>query len=238
MSGKSKKRSSKSTTRKSTQWPIIRSFTRTHKILIPSIFIVLFSAIGITLVNFGHAQTPYTLVCDLQSPSVCMQLTPNKIAAGTEIDAARFNASTSAENFNIEYLAGMCGNGLVTLKCPFTLGSGLNARYLNDPIIQFKYMGGGNYCLGTLYNGSVFAGLQRCNTLSGSGGGQGTVFVIDSYKKHASGYIESRYFSDQMASKGIHDQPAWLCNLSNGGDLITLSGSNSYRTACQWIPEN
>lgn len=238
MPSKSKKRNSKSLVPQSKQWLITQPFMRTRKKLIPLIFIVFFAAIGVSLIDFGHAQMPYTLVCNLQSPSLCMQIIPNKIAPGTEIDAARFNASTSVENFNIQYLDDMCGNGLVTSKCPFTLGSGLNTRYLADPIIQFKYMGGGDYCLGTLYNGSAFAGLQGCNNLNGNAGGQGTVFVIDSSKHNASGYVESRYFSDQLASEGIHDQPAWLCNLSNSDDLITLNGSNNYKTACQWIPEN
>jgi hypothetical protein len=240
MPTKTKKTNSQSYTR-STARP--GAFTRSNKIVAISLCMILVAIIGTVQTKFGHADSQVTLVCDLQSSHVCMHLTTAKPSKGAAVNTSSFNATTPSngdtppEDFDVEYLFGMCHDGLVDSTCPFRVGSGLNSRYNNDSIIQFKYMGGGNYCIGDLSNHFPFAGLQACNNLNGNGGGQATIFVVNSRKLNPSNYIENRYWSN-IESSSVHDQPAWLCNLSSKGNLLDLDGSNSLKTACQWIPEN
>lgn len=240
MLGRTKKTTSQSYFHKTKRERAFRLFTRANKTFTILSFVVLFATIGTVYIEFGHAEAQYTLVCDQQSSHVCLHLiTDGSSLLYSPVDTASFNASTPAEDFSIEYLYGVCGNGLVTSTCPFKVGSGLNTRYLDDSIIQFKYMGGGNYCVGNLgnsFNQSPNAGLQPCNSLNGIDGGPGTMFILNTGRNGTSNYVESRYWSNELASVHLHDQPAWLCNLSN--DSLILDGLNSLQSACQWIPEN
>lgn len=155
---------------------------------------------------------------------------------GPTVDGLGDDASAKSQAFTIEKLSEMCNKGRVSSKCPFTVGSGLNNRYYNDEIDQFVYVGNANAfdCLSSVSGSDYYASLAPCNTLSGGGGGIGTVFVRNiSGGKATAGYVESKYWSNyNLSHYHEYDTPAWLCFVQGGG--VGLDGPDLGYGTCQW----
>lgn len=209
-------------------------------VLILVVFVVIFAGVGAYfLVSSRAATLTYYQVCDYTpSPQECMNDASGRTNSGTAVTEAVMNKKVSNQNFYINPLSDMCGHGRVTSTCPFTVGSGLNNRYINDGIVQFVYEGnfysGILKCLGNGKNGGVEGALQTCNNVTGTGGGDGTVFILNS-----NGYTENRYWSDNnYTALKAYDDPSWLCI---DGSVLNLDSGNSEthdNGACVWYGNN
>jgi hypothetical protein len=109
----------------------------------------------------------------------------------------------------------------VTETCPFTLGSGLNAKYAGSLIFQLYYPDA-NKCIGTSSGGNGI--LTACNDASGNGGGDGTILIAPG---GATNPIIDRYWTDVPPAS-----EAYLCGTGLGGPL--QMGNISFSTACEW----
>jgi hypothetical protein len=129
------------------------------------------------------------------------------------------------EAFTYEGLTGMCNGGFVSSTCPFTVGSGLNTEFEGDPIVQIFYYGNGD-CVAT--SGSGEAVLGTCANLSGSGGSDGVIDVLNGEPAGSSNcyelnycYVANRYWFDRQGSGWM-----WGGNGANGTQVYLSSGSS------------
>lgn len=121
----------------------------------------------------------------------------------------------------------MCGEGNVTQTCPFTVGSGLNARYAGSKIWYIKAYNESNECLATSSGGLGILG--SCPDRNGNGGSNGVIFV-----QNAAGYMVNRYWSDYNYSLGEYNAPSWMCSPGSQGHQVLLYDDTGTAGACQW----
>lgn len=133
----------------------------------------------------------------------------------------------NCEDFAEAHVSNMCGNGKVTSNCPFTSGSGLNNRYINDPIIALVAYNEQGKCLATDSNGNGVLGT--CPDSSGNGGSDGTIFVVSS-----TNYVVNRFWSDANFALGEYDAPAWMCSPGTQGVQVILNEGTGNAGYCQW----
>ena len=160
-------------------------------------------------------------VCDDSGTGLCL----NRSGCGTTTVISFAHDFDSCEDFKPVQLSSMCGSGLVTSTCPFTVGSGLNNRYLNAIIVVWKSTATG-LCVDTDNNGG--GSLGTCPGLDGQGGATGTTFVWN-----GSHYVVSRFWSNFNFSLGAANTPAWMCSRGAPVQITVDSGSGNAGT-CQW----
>lgn len=134
------------------------------------------------------------------------------------------------ENFQFQQLSHMCSGGYVSSTCPFTVGTGLNNRYLNDMVVQIKDLSTGK-CLGNYSFDGTEGAEEKCSDAYGNSGAAGTIFIWNVTGGGGTrGYTESRYWSNQ------YRQPAWLCYPGYPTDARTvyLNSRADFGGACQW----
>jgi hypothetical protein len=130
----------------------------------------------------------------------------------------------NCEDAEIVSLSSMCGHGKVTSTCPFTVGLGLNNRYINRPIVAILFYNEIATCLASAPDTAAVLGV--CPTPSGSNGSTGTIYVWT-----ASGYLVSRNWSDTYAT----GSPYWLCNDSQGtGQVLDTGSAADFGSSCRW----
>jgi len=140
-----------------------------------------------------------TCVYNSAAGSPCVNEYQGNTASGAPVKVWQ-TGSYQTNLWDYNYLTSMCGSGLVTSTCPFTVGSGLNTQFMGDPIIQIEYGPAGN-CVATSSGGSAVNGT--CASPEGSGGSNGVIMVLDQhgtqYNCQYSNfcYIVNRYWSDE-----------------------------------------
>lgn len=108
-----------------------------------------------------------------------------------------------------------CNGFVVTTTCPFQ-NTTLDLEYYGDPIVQIEYVPS-DECLSGVDGGegALQVVLDYCNNVStGSGGGFGTVYIIDQYQE-----LISRYYSDLSG---------YAHGLESGGNPGTSLSDNHY----------
>lgn len=177
------------------------------------------------------ATRPSEIICNYGTPNgvVCLNRYRGETGLGTAV-VGYFADYDLNERFQFQLLGGMCGGGHVTSTCPFTVGTGLNNHYIKDEIVQIRDYATG-YCVGNDYFDNTKTDEEKCNATSGTGGGEGTVFIHNVAGGGGTpGYIESRYWSDR------YKRPAWLCSNGYPSDPrpITTNSTADFGGGCQW----
>jgi hypothetical protein len=180
----------------------------------------------ITLIAAQHAQATQlsNIVVSYTGPAM------NRSGCGTRVNPPQTPVISwkpdrdACEDAKIVQLTSMCGHGTVTSNCPFTIGLGLNNRYINRPIVAVQWYNEAATCLAS--DPSGFAVLGACPSLSGTGGSNGTIYIWSS-----SGYLVSRMWADYYHN----GNPYWLC-LDGGpiGDKLITDGVVAVSGDCQW----
>ena len=129
--------------------------------------------------------------------------------------------SDQNENFYGVLLTGWCSSGYVTETCPFTVGSGLNARYDGDPIFELNTSN--NQCLGA-DSSWLEAVLGGCLPNGGAIVGSNTngVFLI-------SVGVSNHFYG----TTGSYDAPYWLVWDSHFGDPLIFTDEAINSWTCQ-----
>jgi hypothetical protein len=199
-------------------------------------FVLVFATIGTAYVLNSHATNigPGEIICN--TSKLCFNAKQGGTTAGTPV-IGYTNDDDSNEAFDVIYLAGMCDNGTVTSTCPFTVGSGLNNRYIHDDIVAIKDYGDkkNNLCIGndTQNRETENGALETCPNIYGQNGGQGTIFIHNIYGGGGTiNYVESLFWSNYNKSLGINNAPSWLCSNGNRGQLTTYT--DDFYGQCQW----
>jgi hypothetical protein len=144
------------------------------------------------------ASVPMT-VCAQSGSGYCLNRSQCHTGNGTSV-LVWANDHDNCEDFQGIVLGHMCNKGFVTRTCPFTVGSGLNDRYVGQPIVLFQAYNEANECLAT--NGGGQGILGACPSFSGTGGANGTIFVWTAYGPNPN-YVINRYWSDYNYSIGV-----------------------------------
>lgn len=182
---------------------------------------VLLAAGGVlVLTPSAHAQS--TQICD--SASECL----NAWSGGPYVKT--YSPNVSNDNFGEQAVAGRCraGSALTTAGCPFAnVPAGL-------PIIQVRYDNASNECVGDLNgsSGDAHAAVNTgCNnTVTGSGGGYGTLFIVNTSSSGCpSGnlFVNVHWSSNWNSQVGNLDYNGsgngqqWWLNTNNRGDCLT-----------------
>ena len=127
--------------------------------------------------------------------------------------------------------------GTVTHTCPFQLGSGLNDTYFGRSIVQFYYRPHPTTCVGadTTTGGAI---NRSCNNVdSGTGGGTGTVQIINTFQNPFRYDVINLYFTGQF-----NNHENFMCSAGKfNGAAINLShaaGSCGAPEISQWTDWN
>jgi len=181
----------------------------------------------------GFAATaPTEIICSHGTANgvVCLNRYRGETGANVAV-VGYWNSYDLNERFQFQSLPGLCG-GHVTTNCPFTVGTGLNNRYLGDDVVQIRDYGTG-LCVGNdVFDASKTAEEACNNTSTGSGGGNGTVFIHNTAGHGGTpDYTESRYWSNYYKS------PAWLCSANgypNDPRPLLTNSRTDFGGDCQW----
>jgi hypothetical protein len=154
------------------------------------------------------------------SSTACINRNGGGYTSGTE-GIGWHKDSDQNENFYGVLLTGWCNSGYVTETCPFTVGSGLNARYDGDPI--FSLDTSNNQCLGADSSWSE-AVLGGCVPDGGAfvGSNANGVFLI-------SVGVSNHWYG----VTGSYDTPYWLVWDGGFGDQLAFVGAAINSWTCQ-----
>jgi len=154
----------------------------------------------------------------------------NTDAGGT----IRLYAPAGNEHWNFQAIDRCNSHWTVTHTCPFTVGSGMNDEYFGSEIDQIVYTPHETTCVGANTADASTVNRSCNNTLTGTGGGTGTVFISHCF---TSPYFRcdeiSLYYSNNQGT------PRFLCSdsLSNGAFMhenyppLSCGGSR----VAQWV---
>src|ERR1700683_2563728 len=195
----------------------------------PAVFVLVFVILGAVYLTNGHAAS-YSAVCDYYETSLhCMNDNGGKTNSNNPVIAYRYETTDNHDNFSMRRMTSMCNGGRVAGTCPFTVGDGLNNRYLNDEIVEFQYANASNECVGWSSTNGGATALQPCGSTNGAGSGRGSVFVLNvSGGGGTPGFVENVLDSND----GRYNSPPWLCYFN--GNVIGASTSNFSNGSCQW----
>lgn len=202
-----------------------------------AMFIVIFAGIGSFLLVDSHALTPVgsgsSQLCTYNGH--CLNASSSTVNPSTgKVTVSTAGISTSkSEHFFIQGIGRCNGKPSVTSTCPFANKS-LDARYLNDETVQIVDSNYTNYCLTPGSNDSVSFPLGRCNNVStGSGGADGTVYIMNTVKA-TSGYLENIYYSNLLPHS---TNPNWLCVYPSVSSPTLGVDGIAHANWCQWKTE-
>lgn len=133
----------------------------------------------------------------------------------------------NCEDFVPSVLNAMCNYGKVSSTCPFTVGSGLNNRYLNQYIVAIQSQSNGGECVATTSGGLGTVGA--CPNGLGNGGANGSIFVWTNNR-----YVINRYWSNYNYSIGEANAPSWMCSPGSVGQQVLLYDDTGSAGICQW----
>jgi hypothetical protein len=171
-----------------------------------------------------------TIVCTFPTPSLCLDRAGGGTANGTHIIGWPPNFNDNSEDLQPEVLNSWCNNGFVTQTCPFTVGSGLNARYATAchggpcQIVEListttnptKCIGSDSTWSQAILNGCLPNGGAFVESNNGSG-----TFLVD--------VGVSNHF---YAFGHPYDEPFWLVTDGTRGDQLQFQpqATNSWAT--------
>jgi hypothetical protein len=157
-----------------------------------TVFLAAFSSIvALGIFAGGPASAQQTQICGNNGTGYCMNDWNGKDFGPVDM----YYGGSSHEDFIAQGID-RCNGYVVTMTCPFQ-DSDLDSEYYGDPIVQIEYVPSGE-CLSGVDGASGYLQvvLDYCNNVgTGSGGGYGTVYIIDKYQE-----LISRYYSDQTNS--------------------------------------
>ena len=154
------------------------------------------------------------------STTVCMNRNGGGYTSGTKV-IGWYKDSDQNENFYGVPLTTWCSSGYVTETCPFTVGSGLNARYDGDAIVTMNTSN--NQCVGadSTWSEAVLGGCVP----------DGGAFVESNAN---GGFLISVGVSDHWYGVlGSYDVPYWLVWDGVLGDQLTFVGEAINSWTCQ-----
>jgi hypothetical protein len=113
-------------------------------------------------------------------------------------------ANSSNDEWYSVLISGYCGSGYVTETCPFTVGSGLNAEYVDDPIVEI-YGGQTGKCVagGQGAENGLLVYEEPC-------GSDGYIWIQNYYSPCGCLFYINREVSDYNYSRGDYDDPEFL----------------------------
>jgi hypothetical protein len=112
-------------------------------------------------------------------------------------------------------------SGTVTHTCPFQLGSGLNDAYFGHSIVQFYYRSHSTTCVGTDTSSGLAINRSCNNVNNGTGGGTGTVFILNTFQNPFRYDAINLYWTGQF-----NNNVNFMCsNGASNGASISLSHS-------------
>jgi hypothetical protein len=154
------------------------------------------------------------------SSTACLNRNGGGYTSGTNV-IGWDEDSDQNENFYGVLLTGWCNSGYVTETCPFTVGSGLNARYDGDPI--FELATSNNQCVGA-DSSWLEAVLGGCLPDGGAfvGSNANGVFLI-------SVGVSNHFYG----TTGSYDAPYWLVWDGNFGDPLIFTDEALNSWTCQ-----
>jgi hypothetical protein len=165
-------------------------------------------------------------ICTYPTGALCMDRAGEGHSNGTKIIGWPPNLNDNAEDLHAALLNTWCNGGFVTQTCPFTVGSGLNARYATAcggaacPILYIYSEYFSSECIGADSSWS-FAILNGCVPNGGAFVGSTTngTFLIDvGVSNHWYGILHT------------YNQPYWLVSDGTRGDQLDIvpQASNSW----------
>lgn len=190
------------------------------------------SSFGVT--GIAHANAP-SQICDFGSNSACL----NRQGGCTSTSGSCAIISYNNDDDNNEYFdysfLYLCNNYIeVTSTCPFTVGSGMNADNFGDQIVQLVAYNTSGQTIGCVGDtGNARASLLGCNGHNGTGGGQGTVFVLNNQNAQGGAHticnfeLANRYESNLKYANGFA-YPVILKSIVRGSQLSTIGAKCTY----------
>lgn len=195
----------------------------------------LLAAAALTAVSLGgglavtaHA-APTTEMCAF-SGGLCL----NDQGGSPTGNVIGYGRGAQNNNFHQVTLSGMCGGGLVTQTCPFTVGSGLNSEFAGSIISKIVSLNNGQ-CVGTrTTDGHAIMG--GCPDVNGNGGITGAIMIAyhvnssctDGGSSVTKAFYESRYWSNFYGTASSMEGPG-----SQGGAVFF--GANGTETCYQQV---
>jgi len=178
------------------------------------------------------AAVSFPEICGNAGYGYCM----NDWNGGAGAAVKMYYGHNSNEHFQVEAVSLACGHGRVTLTCPFTGGnSWMNSRFLDDQIWVIYYPDH-NQCVGD--NGFGGGYLTTCPDLSGQGGGNGVIGIVenDFTTGGNTGCNQGNqfYFIDRYASAN-HGTPYTLDSGGNPGVQTKFDPYTNNSTCWGWI---
>ena len=128
-----------------------------------------------------QATTGFSPLCEKDSPNLCWR-DPSDGGPGTPV----LNSGYGTDNARLWFKfidTARCG-GFVSnsAACPFTPGSGLNARYNNDEIVYVQNLGS-DRCAGSSTADAGFVYMHTCDSVNGASE-LASVFVLQQFSTH------------------------------------------------------
>jgi hypothetical protein len=153
------------------------------------------------------------------SPPACMNRNGGRDGPGTKVIGWNQDFDNN-EDFQTVKLTSWCNNGHVTETCPFTVGSGLNARYNTDLIVFISDYAG--YCIGSNSTWTQ-AILNGCLPNGGA-------FVVSN--TNGQFLIDVGVSNHWYANGAPANHPYWLVWDGTFGDQLNFSDIASNSWAC------
>ena len=182
------------------------------------------AAASVMLVG-GLTTVAATQASAVTQPEVCHDLGNNTARCWNNWGGANgavnmYNPGVTNDAFQLQ-LINPCNSNppdTVTPTCPFTVGSGMNNRYLGNFIFRVKDANSG-FCVGTTGDGSGWEGA--CGNANAAGAANGVIMV----QGNGAFYYVNRYWSNHDGTpEGAVDTGCLGCNLllrQNAGNGLT-----------------
>lgn len=156
-----------------------------------ALFLAALSVVALSIFSGIPASAQSNQICGNNGSGYCMNDWNGKSFGPVDM----YYGGSSHEDFIAQGI-NRCNGFVVTMTCPFQ-DTQLDQEYYNDPIVQIEYVPSGE-CLSGVdgASGAAQVVLDYCNNVdTGSGGGYGTIYIIDKYQE-----LISRYYSDLYSS--------------------------------------
>jgi len=172
----------------------------------------------------ANLATPRVQVCDLLGSHDCMNRQHGGVQSGTWVVA--YNLNDNNNDFTVADSGGVswCGgsnwvhNGENGLVCPFSVGSGLNARYDKKAIVQLY-----NYTYGWCAN----ANFSDYSINLGACGNNGYLWVDSPDGSSGDWFINVGQSNYAYGNGGPSNQPYWLGTLGTGLRMVAGTWNNN-----------
>jgi hypothetical protein len=188
------------------------------------------ASVALTAAAAAPAQAPISEICSAQgSKSLCANRQGGHTAVNTAVIG--WSAGDPNNDFAFAYRTGKCGSGVVTVSppCPFS-NTATDQRYKGRVITVIFNLTTG-LCVAESPTGSGLTVMNTCPNNEGSGGADGTFFVLSQATSvlapPPTTYAVNVFYSNLFGA------PRWLCVRAKGQQLEEDSASGN-AGSCQW----